>query len=180
MAERQGKQSEEQQRSRLETSSDYEHESCSLDYEPGELARTLSLISREALGASPNAPARASTLSAMQQTYGNRAVQRYLQGSAPVSQVSVQRDPEGGMWDFAKKLLGVDQVAPAVGKIVDKTKSGYNTIEKKLFDFLGVGGKSGDKAPTEPAPSAGSSNFEPYMNWHMEDALISNYQMGGL
>jgi hypothetical protein len=115
----------------------------------------------------------------MQQTYGNRAVQRYLQVSAPVSHVPVQRDPEGGMWDFTKKLLGVDQVAPAVGKILDKTKSGYNTMEKKLFDFLGVGGKSEDKAPTEVGPPAGSSTYQPYMNWTMEDALISGYQLGG-
>jgi hypothetical protein len=115
----------------------------------------------------------------MQQTYGNRAVQRFLQGSAPVSQVSVQRDPEGGMWDFTKKLLGVDQIAPAVGKVLDKTKSGYNMMEKKLFDFLGVGGKSGDQAPTESAPPAGSANFEPRMNWTMEDAFISSYQLGG-
>jgi hypothetical protein len=60
------------------------------------------------------------------------------------------------MWDYAKRLIGVDQIGPGIDKIVGKAKSGYDWAEKGILDFLG-GGKGAGKGASEPAPGAGSS-----------------------
>jgi hypothetical protein len=120
---------------------------------------------------------------ASQRTYGNRAVQRYMRSattsSRPNLSVSVQREEEGGMWNYAKKLFGVDKIGPGIEEIVGKAKSGYNWAEKGILDFLGGGGKSVGKGASKPEPSAGYSinQFEPYLQFELEDAMISSYSM---
>ena len=83
------------------------------------------------------------------------------------------------MWDYAKKLIGVDQIGPGIDKIVGKAKSGYEWAEKGILDFLGGGSKSAGKGASEPEPSAGYSTdrFEPYLQFELENALISNYSL---
>ena len=152
--------------------------------EVGELHRAVGTISREVRSTRSNAAARAASLRTLQSTYGNRAVQRYLCSSTTVSRphlsVSVQREEEGGMWDYAKKLIGVDQIGPGIENIVGKAKSGYEWAEKGILDFLGGGGsKSAGKGASEPEPSAGypPDRFEPYLQFEVQDAMISSYSL---
>src|SRR5687768_13919188 len=143
MVETQGRLTEEQQRRHVETSHARGHDSGALDNGPGKLSHTLGLVSHESLSARANTTTRATTLGAMQQTYGNRAVQRYLHAAVPTSSrptsISVQREEEGGIWDWTKKLIGVDQIGPSIEKAAGKAKSGYNWTDKKLFNLLGGG-----------------------------------------
>jgi len=177
------KTTEEQRRSVTNSTGTDNREFYTGDNLPGDLSRVASLVSNSNSNARSNAAPRATSLRAMQSTYGNRAVQRYLRSSAPAAparpkpSVSVQREEEGGMWDYAKKL---DQIGPGIGEIVGKARSGYEWAENGILDFLGGGGESAGKGASEPEPSAGYSTdqFEPYYQIKMEDAMISGYFSG--
>lgn len=123
----------------------------------------------------------AATMQRAQQLYGNRAVQRRISGQAATQlaarPVAVQRSPLGDTWDFLKKMTGVESIGPAVGKVIDKTRSGVESGLDTVFDWLGVG-KEKEQPPdgANDAP-AGGGGFEPYMDLTLEDAMISGYQM---
>jgi hypothetical protein len=102
----------------------------------------------------------------MQRTHGNRAVQRYVQGSSSSNRrpyLSVQRE-EGGMWDYAKKLTGVDQIGSGIETIVGKAKSGYNWAEKQVLDLFKPDGKSPASVPEE-APQRDFSHMIEVLPW---------------
>ena len=184
MVECQGKQTEEQQR-RAAIQGERVIESGAPDYTSAGILRASALLSNAGTSARSNSSIRGDAMTTMQRTYGNRAVQRRIHGYRPAAVQSVstpvQRSPIGDAWDWTKKLIGVDQIGPGIEKITGKAKSGYEWAEKKLLGLFGGGGAPGEAAPSENAPiSPGTgSSPEPYMNWEMEDALISNYQLGG-
>jgi hypothetical protein len=168
------------QRTRRQTLSQ-DTASVTQEYSMPQVAQQSRFVSPHLVSAQgrPNTTVRTGTITAMQRTHGNRAVQRYLRrsggvGAAPAKpDVAVQRFGEG-MWDFAKKLTGLDTVGDSVGKIVKKVQSGYEAGEEKLFDWLGVGHK--DKQGGAPTANPGMEH-EPYMNYLMEDAIISSYSL---
>ena len=113
-----------------------------------------------------NSQARNSSIHAMQRTHGNRAVQRYVHGSISShsrASLPVQRE-EGGMWDYAKKLTGIDQIGPGIENIVGKAKSGYNWAEKKALDLFKPGGESPAPDP-EDVPRPDYSSMIQVLPW---------------
>jgi hypothetical protein len=68
------------------------------------------------------------------------------------------------MWDYAKNLLGVDQIGPGIENIASKAKSGYNWAEEKVLDFLKPGGKSPAPVP-ENAPRPDYSDMIQVLPW---------------
>jgi hypothetical protein len=101
--------------------------------------------------------------------------------------MSVQRDI-GEMWDFTKRLLGFDSAGDKIKKGVNKVKSGVETGEKELLDWLRrmsdqgrrSGGSSPETMPQSPPPQPHNRHpgeVSPYLNFEMEDALVSGYNL---
>jgi hypothetical protein len=158
MVEIYGKTTDEQRRSVANSTGTDNHEFSIRDNSLGDLSRAAGLVSNSKSSARPNAASRAATLHSLQRTYGNRAVQRRLQSAGrqattAAAPISVQRS---SIWDSAKKMLSVDQIGSAVGKVVDKTTSGVETAQDKILEYLalGLGGKAGgqDLAPAIGGP----------------------------
>ena len=70
---------------------------------PGSTLNPSALLRAESIVGRGNSAARAGTMQAMQRTHGNRAVQRFVQRSAPQQAVQVQRFGLDGLWDPVKK-----------------------------------------------------------------------------
>ena len=67
-------------------------------------ADSHSMLREASIGACSNSPVRAAALRTMQQTHGNRAVQRYIQRAKSQQAVPVQRFGLGDAWDAIKKI----------------------------------------------------------------------------
>ena len=178
MAETYVKTTEEQRRSVTNSTGTDNREFYTGDNSPGDLSRAAGMVSNSNSSARSNAAPRATSIMAMQSTYGNRAVQRYIRSSAPSRpnlSVPVQREVEGGMWDVAKNLLGVDQIGPAMNKVVKKAQSGVEHVGQTLFDWLMPSASDGNM-PAVPGSELGPSahdvpgmGFGPKMD---EDVVI--------
>ena len=148
--------------SRIHSSEDLQTRLRPSGYEPAHIATdsacdsgtlpvgySAALLRHRSINRHSNSETHEAAMHASQRIHGNRAVQRYVHGSNTRylrPSLPVQRE-EGGMWDYAKNLLGVDQIGPGIEQIVGKAKSGYNWAEKQVLDLFKPDGDS-------PAPAS--------------------------
>lgn len=164
--------SEEERRHKAPVHDRHDRASAGPGRDPGDLARSVNFLTGSGPRARPNAAARATAVHTLQRTYGNRAVQRSMKQSWPSKYDGASAMPEEGIWDFGKKLLGVDQIVPGIEKVVGKAKSGYEWAEKKVMGLFG--GDDASKAPIESTPSSGYK-YQPGGSYSPNEAWPSKW-----